>query len=95
MLRLGRACLRAMCVDRLLVETCSPQNLQRALPGEMKTRCIPASMSGTAVDVKPGTLPHKQAGRWSRMGVGFAGAAQRPDSASSTPKNAGLGRWAP
>ena len=36
----GRGCALAMCVERRLVETCSPQNLQRALPGEMWTRCI-------------------------------------------------------
>jgi hypothetical protein len=30
-----------MCVDRWLVQTCSPQNLQRALPGETYTLCIP------------------------------------------------------
>jgi hypothetical protein len=36
----GRGCSLAMCVERRFVETCSPQNLQRALPGEMWTRCI-------------------------------------------------------
>lgn len=36
-----------MCVERRLVATCSPQNLQRALPGEMWTRCIPNSLSGS------------------------------------------------
>jgi hypothetical protein len=30
----------AIWVERRFVETCSPQNLQRALPGEMWTRCI-------------------------------------------------------
>lgn len=29
-----------MCVERRLVATRFPQNLQRALPGEMWTRCI-------------------------------------------------------
>ena len=36
----GRGCFLAMCVERLFVGTCSPQNLQRAVPGEMWTRCI-------------------------------------------------------
>ena len=46
-IRLGRGCSWAMCVERRLVATRSPQNLQRALPGEMWTRCIPISMSGS------------------------------------------------
>jgi hypothetical protein len=37
---LGRGWSLAMCVESRFVETCSPQNLQRALPGEMWTRCI-------------------------------------------------------
>jgi hypothetical protein len=41
-----------MCVERRLVGTRSPQNLQRALPGEMWTRCIPNSMSGSGSHVK-------------------------------------------
>ena len=41
-----------MCVERRFVETCSPQNLQRALPGEMWTRCITISMSGCRLHVK-------------------------------------------
>jgi hypothetical protein len=43
----GRGCSRAMCVDRRLVATCSPQNLQRALPGEIWTRCITHRMRGS------------------------------------------------
>ena len=31
----GRGCSLAMCVERRFVEICWPQNLQRALPGEM------------------------------------------------------------
>jgi len=31
----GRGCTLLMCAERLFVDTCSPQNLQRALPGEM------------------------------------------------------------
>jgi len=50
--RLGRGCSCAMCVDRRLVATCFPQNLQRALPGEMWTRCIPNRMSGSCSHVK-------------------------------------------
>jgi hypothetical protein len=46
-IRLGRGCSWAMCVERRLVATRSPQNRQRALPGEMWTRCIPNSMSGS------------------------------------------------
>jgi hypothetical protein len=36
----GRGCVLAMCAERRFVWTCSPQNLHRALPGEMWTRCI-------------------------------------------------------
>src|SRR5207247_8062946 len=43
-IRPGRGCCLAMCVERRLVETCSPQNLQRAFPAEMWTRCIHSSM---------------------------------------------------
>ena len=46
-IRRGRGCSWAMCMERRLVATRSPQNLQRALPGEMWTRCIPNSMSGS------------------------------------------------
>ena len=46
-IRPGRGCSWAMCVERRLVATRSPQNRQRALPGEMWTRCIPNSMSGS------------------------------------------------
>jgi hypothetical protein len=41
-----------MCVERRLVATCSPQNRQRALPGEMWTRCTANSMSGSPPLVK-------------------------------------------
>jgi len=41
-----------MCVDRRFVKTCLPQNLQRALPGEMWIRCIITSMSGSRLHVK-------------------------------------------
>ena len=51
-IRLGRGCSWAMCVERRLVGTRSPQNLQRALPGEMWTRCIPNSMRGSRSHVK-------------------------------------------
>ena len=44
--RRGRGCSLAMCVERRLVGICSPQNLQRALPAEMWTRCINTSMRG-------------------------------------------------
>ena len=52
-----------MCVERLLVATRSPQNLQRALPGEMWTCRIPQSMSGSTPHVK---RDRTQAGRWQR-----------------------------
>jgi len=38
-IRPGRGCSLAMCVERRLVATRSPQNLQRAFPGEMWMRC--------------------------------------------------------
>ena len=41
-----------MCVERRLVATCSPQNRQRALPGEMWMRCTSDSMSGSPPLVK-------------------------------------------
>ena len=36
----------AMWVESLFIEICSPQNRQRAVPGEMWTRCIFFSMHG-------------------------------------------------
>lgn len=51
----GRGCALAMCVERRFVATCAPQNLQRALPGEMWTRCMHHKHEGLP--------PRRQAGR--------------------------------
>lgn len=70
----GRGCSLAMWVERRFVGICWPQNLQRALPGEMRMRCICiTSMGDCRVDVKGAAgharPPHPQ-GR-------FAGTASR------------------
>ena len=44
----------AMCVERRLVATRSPQNLQRAMPGEMWSAALTNSMSGSLPLVKRG-----------------------------------------
>ena len=63
-----------MWVERRFIETCSPQNLQRAFPGDIWTLCIPhqhacavvcaSSTRGNAV-----ALRAKQRGDASRPGI--------------------------